>query len=638
MNRLNFVALFLSGIACVLAEQEAEDPEDGDETSHEEEEAEPAFAVLYPWFVQAVGIFVFFILTRTLHGLPYTAVMFLIGTVMGIGATESGSTDQLTESILQWSRINSEVLLLVFLPGLLFRDAFNVNFHLFTIALGQLLIMAFIMVLAGTTLTAVVAKYVLPYDWSFDLAMTFGSILSATDPVAVAALLNEVGAPPRLKMHISGESMLNDGSAMVFYTIFSARYLYELGLPGGEDVDVAQGFAIFFRMAGGGAALGIAFGLGLLLMLEHLNRRLDNEENVLQVAATVTVAYLSFYTAEMSCEMSGVISVVLCGITTRAYGAGLINNPEMMESFWILLEHLLNTLLFALGGVVWGTVITGTGIRQDHWTGTDWGYLILLYILVVAIRGVLVAVFYPILSRIGLKTNPQESIFIWWGGLRGAVGIALAISLDNEVWTNTEDNNPEDNIARKDVTQLFGMVGGIAFFTLVINGTSAGPVLRRLGLAHTTEFRQRVVQTFERGLRKHIIDLFVDRMTNPVFCHVDFALVRHHVPALADLTIDELRSAVQRRKDEMNPKHYTVPHLEYVLPYLLDPEAPQSEREAVSASFADEGITIDNMTSLTQTVDEEDTAAVEEVLTTSDSFAATKKQAIELRLVFIELT
>ena len=64
------------------------------------------------------------------------------------------------------------------------------------------------MVLAGTALTALVAYYVLPYNWSFNLAMTFGSILAATDPVAVASLLNEVGAPPRLKMHIAGESML----------------------------------------------------------------------------------------------------------------------------------------------------------------------------------------------------------------------------------------------------------------------------------------------------------------------------------------------------------------------------------------------------------------------------------------------
>ena len=92
------------------------------------------------------------------------------------------------------------------------------------------------MVLCGTALTACVAKF-FPGSWSWNLCMTFGAILSGTDPVAVAGLLNALGAPPRLKMHISGESLLNDGSAMVFYNIFSQRYFFELQIPGfGKDI------------------------------------------------------------------------------------------------------------------------------------------------------------------------------------------------------------------------------------------------------------------------------------------------------------------------------------------------------------------------------------------------------------------
>ena len=95
------------------------------------------------------------------------------------------------------------------------------------------------MVLAGTALVACVAKWVFPYDWSWFLCLTFGSILAATDPVAVSVLLNEVGAPPRLKMHVSGESLLNDGSAVVFFTIFGGMFLSELGIEGvGQDVTV----------------------------------------------------------------------------------------------------------------------------------------------------------------------------------------------------------------------------------------------------------------------------------------------------------------------------------------------------------------------------------------------------------------
>lgn len=192
----------------------------------------------------------------------------------------------LNQSIQLWSYINSTVLLLVFLPGLIFRDAYSLDVYIFVIALVQCLVFAFPMVLAGTSLTALVAYYIFPYGWSFNLAMTFGSILSATDPVAVAALLEQIGAPPRLKVHISGESLLNDGSAIVFFEIFSLRYLTELGIPGvGEEIDFAKGVGIFFRKALGSVATGIFFGVGLLVLLHILNRRFNREENVMQVLA-----------------------------------------------------------------------------------------------------------------------------------------------------------------------------------------------------------------------------------------------------------------------------------------------------------------------------------------------------------------
>lgn len=109
----------------------------------EEEENEPSLAVLFPWFTEAVGVVVFFILSRWIKALPYTAVMFVIGAGMGLGSERTGLTDELTESIKMWSGINSEVLLLVFLPGLLFKDALHIDFHLFTAGLSQILLLAF---------------------------------------------------------------------------------------------------------------------------------------------------------------------------------------------------------------------------------------------------------------------------------------------------------------------------------------------------------------------------------------------------------------------------------------------------------------------------------------------------------------
>ena len=106
-------------------------------------------------------------------------------------------------------------------------------------------------------------------------------MLSGTDPVAVQSLLNSAGAPHRLNMHISGESLLNDGSVVVLSNIFSSLYFYELGIPAGFGTfSVGEGFVYFFRLSLGGCAIGFAFGVITVLMLKFLNRRLSDEENV----------------------------------------------------------------------------------------------------------------------------------------------------------------------------------------------------------------------------------------------------------------------------------------------------------------------------------------------------------------------
>ena len=258
-------------------------------TAHEE----PSYAVLFPSFTLTIGFVTFFILSRYLRALPYTAVMFLIGTLMGISTALSDNFSHISETIRLWLGINYEVLLLVFLPGLIFKDAFGMNVHLFIYSLWQLLIFAFPLVLAGTVLGALIGFYIFPWGWSFNLAMTVGSILAATDPVAVAALLEEVGAPPRLKVHIAGESLLNDGSAIVFFSIFIERYLAELEIPGfGEEIDLRKGIALFCQKSLGAVAAGLLFGFGILGCLYLLNRKFSREENVVQVATITGVAYL----------------------------------------------------------------------------------------------------------------------------------------------------------------------------------------------------------------------------------------------------------------------------------------------------------------------------------------------------------
>lgn len=141
-------------------------------------------------------------------------------------------------------------------------------------------------------------------------------------------------------VRIQIQGLLNDGSAMVFFTIFVGLFLNELGIDGvGTEVDLAQGFALFFRMSLGGAAVGMAFAISLIFILYTLDRRLVTTDSIVQVCSTITVAYLCYYTADTVCATSGVIATLTCGVMTQAFGNAMINDPVRMDAFWGLVEQ-----------------------------------------------------------------------------------------------------------------------------------------------------------------------------------------------------------------------------------------------------------------------------------------------------------
>ena len=151
-----------------------------DGNTNEGEVQEPAVAVLFPWFALAIGTFTYLFLSRFVRWLPHTVSMFAIGTAIGIATVRLDRTTILTESVHDWLNIDSEVLLLVFLPGLVAKDAMQLDATLFRASFWQLILFAFPMVLAGTVLTALVCYYIFPYGWSFNLAMTMGSVRASS--------------------------------------------------------------------------------------------------------------------------------------------------------------------------------------------------------------------------------------------------------------------------------------------------------------------------------------------------------------------------------------------------------------------------------------------------------------------------
>lgn len=288
-------------------------------------------------------------ITRYFQSLPYTALVFILGTIIGY-LTTGEDEDAVSNSAAIWLDINGQLILLIFLPGLIFLDSYTINVHLFFQAFWQLINFAFPMVLGGAALTAVFAKYVIPSDWSWSLCVIFGAILSGTDPVAVSGLLNALGAPPRLSMHVAGESLLNDGSTVVLYQIFTALYYYEFGIANlGKDIGWGEGILLFVQLALGGAAIGLAFGFVTVFFIFILNRRLSEEENVMQVVITICSAYLTYFVAEILCNSSGIISTLVCGLTIKVLADTMINDSELTLHFWQVLGQLLTTLLFALG-------------------------------------------------------------------------------------------------------------------------------------------------------------------------------------------------------------------------------------------------------------------------------------------------
>ena len=525
-----------------------------------EEDVEISNVVLFPWFAVLLGVLAYYVLSRFLHSVPYTAVMFMSGAIMGYSALHTHG-NAIVDSIRLWLGLNGEIIILAFLPGLLFLDSYNINVFLFKRSYSQIITFAFPMVLGGTALTALVAYFIFPYGWGFDLSMTFGSILAATDPVAVSVLLNELGAPSRLKVHVSGESLMNDGSGVVFFHIFSSRFFYELGFHGHEQVGWSRGFALFFRLSFGGACIGLLFGIGLVAILFNLNRRLSKEENVIQVAATIMTAYLSFYVSEILAGCSGIIAVVFCGLTTKAFGEALINDSHLTEDFWHIMEHLLNTTLFALAGAMWGGII-------DFGGSEDWMYLLILFVAINVIRCVLVLVFFPLTSKLGIGQSWREAAFMSYAGLRGAVGIALALLLSSETIKYSHSAKVTDEERQRYqfyVDKLFGMIGGISFLTLAINAPTSAPLLKHLGLVTPTEARKQVVKNYEQHMRQNTLVEYMRLLSDRTFAGVDYGIVKDKVSPLAQITPSQLEAAIETFSRRYPDK---TPNLENVMSYI----------------------------------------------------------------------
>lgn len=291
-------------------------------------------------------------------------------------------------------------------------------------------------------------------------------LLVLTPSTAVVSLLKKVGASNRLTYMIIGEALINDGTALVLYNL-----LYAL-IANDPDISVTPVniFVYFLIVVIASPLLGAAFGGIAVVFMSITNRRLKEEDNTIQMAITLTCAYVSFYVAEYVCGISGVISCCSAATVLARFAIPLILKPETLHSIWAAIEWVGNTVIFFIAGII-------ICLRSFTFiTGRDVGFMLLTYIGIFVIRFGTMGLFYPALKTLGKGCTPAEAVFISWGGLRGAVSLALALSLVESA------EKGDASISLHDAHRVLFMVGGTAALTLMLNATTAGWVLQKLDL------------------------------------------------------------------------------------------------------------------------------------------------------------
>ncbi|XP_052204611.1 sodium/hydrogen exchanger 7 isoform X3 [Diospyros lotus] len=422
----------------------------------------PTDAVIFVGISLVLGIACRHLLRGT--RVPYTVALLILG--IALGSIEYGTKHQLGkigDGIRIWAQIDPNLLLAVFLPALLFESSFSMEVHQIKRCMAQMIILAGPGVLISTFCLGSAIKLTFPYDWSWKTSLLIGGLLSATDPVAVVALLKELGASKKLSTIIEGESLMNDGTAIVVYQLFFRMVL-------GQTFSWGAVLEFLTKVSLGAVGMGLAFGIASVLWLGFIFNDI-----VIEIALTLTVSYIAFFTAQEGADVSGVLAVMTLGMFYAAFARTAFkgDGQQSLHHFWEMVAYIANTLIFILSGVVIAEGVLGNDkLFENH--GNSWGYLILLYILIQVSRMVVVGVLFPFLRYFGYGLDWKEAIILVWSGLRGAVALSLSLSV--------KQSSGNSNISSETGTLFVFFTGGIVFLTLIVNGSTTQFVLHFLNM------------------------------------------------------------------------------------------------------------------------------------------------------------
>ena len=384
--------------------------------------------------------------------LPYTVALVVVG--LGLAF--------LPADFIQ-IEVSSDLILAVLVPPLLFEATMHISWGRLKRDLAAVLLFA----LGGTLLGAfVVGGFVI---WLVDgvpwaAAVAFGALISATDPVAVIAFFRSIGVSKRLTILVEGESLFNDGVAFVVFTLALAA-----ARPG-ATFSLGNAVGQFFVDAFGGLAIGLVLGYVVSsLILKNL------DDHLIETVVTVALAFGSFLLAEEfggflgleDVHLSGILAVVAAGLVVG--NVGLRNTSPTtrltLENFWEFLAFVVNSLVFLL-----------LGLQIEISELLDKADAVLVAL--VAIQLTRLVVVYGLGTLHGVA-QPERKVprryqhVMFWGGMRGAISVALALSLVGEL----------DSLGADVVSTLQVMTFGVVLFTLLVQGVTIERLINRLGLA-----------------------------------------------------------------------------------------------------------------------------------------------------------
>ncbi len=341
------------------------------------------------------------------------------------------------------------VLLDGMLSFMLFAGALHTNFQQLKVQRKPILAFATLGTLISTFLVGIFVYYglkVISLDTSFINCLLFGALISPTDPIAVLGILKKVGAPKSLETKIVGESLFNDGVGVV---IFIA--IYSIASKGMEHFSIAHTAIEFVQEVGGGLLLGAILGFGTYRLLKSID---DYDTEVIITVAAVMGGTLLAQRLHISAPLAMVVAGLIVGHDTLRETSMSEVTEMYVDKFWELIDVLLNTLLFVMIGM---ELLMLTFEKEYFLAG------------VLAIPAILLARYLSLLLPIKFYKDKLDFVkntnaLMTWGGLRGGISIALALSLTNAM--------------NKDLFLV--MTYTVVVFSIVGQGLSIGKLIKKL--------------------------------------------------------------------------------------------------------------------------------------------------------------